>query len=1112
MYFGSRIYGYLICFFSFTAFCDSQCQLPNELRGSWTSSTLGSLTFNSTTLSGIAIPPDSCAEKCPQTLDCFMKNESLYLLRSPVFTSGKVPLRMYTCWSMSDISTTKIVYFNGIEDLNEFTKDRSVFRDTEPSDIYTICNRHVPYPPQTYNLLVKSDSTPVTVCPNELLGKYVDETSDCSLKVDMCSDVTKFQVSSNNCSSKPFYSENGSLNCVHSVQNNGTNYVTLYNNDNTLDASDTYRFTCLTINMVDGKMEISGNPKECFENVSSTSDFYQMSPLAITTTVPTNTTVPTELGTAEVVGLSFGVIFVLLLLLLLLCCLFWRQNKRKQKQKFDLERERRLQSRDDDNVRLIGAHRDRAESQGSDSGDSGLGHGQNNLLRVYSEEYRPNSGKYRPGPIERKLLINKHGQKILVDQSDTTTRPISSRSRRSRLGADAHDVEEDSESFRCRKSRLGVDVHVDADGESFKSRSSRRTIIQKRILPDGTEVEEEIDIYDSDSDNELWYNSDEQYEDNLSDKIHDAEVKRENSFYMFQPPLPVSPNPITRRQDEKRNEVEKPKKSRGSIFKSLARKLRGSNEVDDIENQQSSKHGSRNRKRGDKYNNTFIDSGGSKRSKDKQEIDENRKQLDEDRTPYLEEYRHKKSIEHALDDEGFFDEPDSKKRASDLFKFYDEHKEINSLSPIEGNSIHSFGHSQSRLTTPALNSANHNHSPVPQGCQREDTYGDLQYLESFRLSKASNGSHYLHPDTSLNSNNSSASHIPSRGNHIFGNMNNSHITSSSLKVNRNLYKDSDSNFIDLNDKSTDGYNYGIKNTGNWSKDGSFLNDKRRNGSSIRSNGKEFKTINFHDPDSTDALSSRSAYSSRGKKSKVHLLHVNEYSSSPTSSQRPSTITLPSMSSEMSSLKFQKPSYTSQLSSVSCWSKSSYDGYWSGLDRYNAEKNHLDFSADEYPVWLSKGKSHLSFVKDLNKKQTEATSLFTRVKGPQHDRDLDGLLSPRHNIPGKRSRTPTSLSDRYISVTPRSARLHFPIHDKGRLKRLLEELYLDKKYMDRLYTQTVGARDKCEKDAHDLSEDGGQFLNHVARYWEEQKPLPPILRLHKEITYPSSSIEHQSSYT
>ncbi|XP_067661547.1 uncharacterized protein [Haliotis asinina] len=75
----------------------------------------------------------------------------------------------------------------------------------------------------------------------------------------------------------------------------------------------------------------------------------------------------------------------------------------------------------------------------------------------------------------------------------------------------------------------------------------------------------------------------------------------------------------------------------------------------------------------------------------------------------------------------------------------------------------------------------------------------------------------------------------------------------------------------------------------------------------------------------------------------------------------------------------------------------------------------------------------------------------------------------------------------IDYTTTSGDMGYLDIDDERLRRLLEELYGDKKYMDALLAAGESA---SNEDVKALAEHGRNYLLQMALYWEEKGPLPP----------------------
>ncbi|XP_048244266.1 uncharacterized protein LOC124148145 isoform X1 [Haliotis rufescens] len=75
----------------------------------------------------------------------------------------------------------------------------------------------------------------------------------------------------------------------------------------------------------------------------------------------------------------------------------------------------------------------------------------------------------------------------------------------------------------------------------------------------------------------------------------------------------------------------------------------------------------------------------------------------------------------------------------------------------------------------------------------------------------------------------------------------------------------------------------------------------------------------------------------------------------------------------------------------------------------------------------------------------------------------------------------------IDYTTASGDIGYVDIDDARLKRLLEELYGDKKYMDALL---AAEETSSNEEVKALAEHGRDYLVQMALYWEEKGPLPP----------------------
>ncbi|XP_046563496.1 uncharacterized protein LOC124272367, partial [Haliotis rubra] len=103
----------------------------------------------------------------------------------------------------------------------------------------------------------------------------------------------------------------------------------------------------------------------------------------------------------------------------------------------------------------------------------------------------------------------------------------------------------------------------------------------------------------------------------------------------------------------------------------------------------------------------------------------------------------------------------------------------------------------------------------------------------------------------------------------------------------------------------------------------------------------------------------------------------------------------------------------------------------------------------------------------------------------NDQPMDGTDRPWTIQRGAHGNNTRDTSD--IDYTTTSGDMGYLDIDDARLRRLLEELYGDKKYMDALL---AAGETSSKEEVKALAEHGRNYLLQMALYWEEKGPLPP----------------------
>ncbi|CAL1538451.1 unnamed protein product [Lymnaea stagnalis] len=269
----------------------ASCAFPADLTGDWWSSKKGEVTFTTTTLSNYnpCRKPEDCSG-VTSTWTCLASSGNKYFIRSDPF---EVPgtgttAYVYACLYMYRLSSTKYLAYQGPKAERQ-----------QPYNDYVIPSRSLTYalsdlcdldenalPASRHNLFIRNDSTlsAETTCPAELLGNYMsDNNGQCNVTVDVCTDRKRIAVDNMGCdddndtSDNMFFTGNGTLSCVYSLQERATTYVTLYSIEDRHNDSLTITFTCISITLNDSTVLIRQAPNECYK-LDETVREYQLEP------------------------------------------------------------------------------------------------------------------------------------------------------------------------------------------------------------------------------------------------------------------------------------------------------------------------------------------------------------------------------------------------------------------------------------------------------------------------------------------------------------------------------------------------------------------------------------------------------------------------------------------------------------------------------------------------------------------------------------------------------------------------------------------------------------------------------------------------------------------
>lgn len=263
---------------------DGQCTFPEAIRGNWTSSEKGTLTFTSDTILEYPMPVSVSVTMI--NLVCKETVGDKYLLQSTEpFSLFGFNLNGYICLELHRVSDYKYWYQLGTT-VNPTNFERIYVKpEAEVVDLDAACDRPEPYEAATFNTLIKEGAVNAglveATCPESLFHTFsngslasADGSTSCvNATLNVCEDRTKMlHTYDNSCDSSLKFSTRGEYICLQEMTNDtlGVTYLHIWNNDTTL-ISGAERINCYAFEKVDNKMVATLYPGACLVDQTSTS-------------------------------------------------------------------------------------------------------------------------------------------------------------------------------------------------------------------------------------------------------------------------------------------------------------------------------------------------------------------------------------------------------------------------------------------------------------------------------------------------------------------------------------------------------------------------------------------------------------------------------------------------------------------------------------------------------------------------------------------------------------------------------------------------------------------------------------------------------------------------
>ncbi|GFN74646.1 hypothetical protein PoB_000115200 [Plakobranchus ocellatus] len=315
---------------------EGYCTLPSDLSGEWVDSVKGGLYFNDTTgyITGY-----NFANFGLVTLRCWMVNDTVYIFESSEFEYYSLNFTAYFCWNFTQVNTDMFYFYEYGNELPGADNERVQVYLPAFSRVYDVMCANPDIGLGTYRILYRNNtiSNSISNCPVELQAHWnytvanasnVDECANDVNKLDLCTDPTKLDYNTSECSTSIGFSENGTVSCLFHVYDITSDifYLALYQ-DGGADDNSTYLITCMIVSFGDSSYLMGTQyPTQC---PSTQNDSYVVSPGAYVSFIKTSSVFPWWIIAASVGGFLF-LVGLISFIIWFCCCRESDEEKKKR--------------------------------------------------------------------------------------------------------------------------------------------------------------------------------------------------------------------------------------------------------------------------------------------------------------------------------------------------------------------------------------------------------------------------------------------------------------------------------------------------------------------------------------------------------------------------------------------------------------------------------------------------------------------------------------------------------------------------------------------------------------------------------------------------------------
>ncbi|KAL3880367.1 hypothetical protein ACJMK2_032611 [Sinanodonta woodiana] len=303
----------------------TNCSFPASIEGTWFSSSHGTWVANASRIYGMDFKIrnyNTGPSGLNYTFSCYENRYgNLYTIASDtkfeVFSG--ILITLYTCIDLREISSAKFVYYIA----RDIFTGNKIFESICDSSDYNASYAH--------HVLVRngSESDAFILCPPSIYGTYsyndsCKEPMYNTTSVSVCTTRQEIVFNYNACSTPIMYSQEGILDCVYSITNGSTSYLTVYNSDSTTpNEVDYYRFSCIVLEEINNIVYLTVNPQGCEASQNTTFAStgqamvwrpYELCPIKL------DEKQEDLIWIAIVVGIVVGLIVLIIITFAIICC------------------------------------------------------------------------------------------------------------------------------------------------------------------------------------------------------------------------------------------------------------------------------------------------------------------------------------------------------------------------------------------------------------------------------------------------------------------------------------------------------------------------------------------------------------------------------------------------------------------------------------------------------------------------------------------------------------------------------------------------------------------------------------------------------------------------